>query len=339
MKWLVPVLMLIVTQSAAAGKLTLKNGDSLAGEIKGMDAENVVWVSDALGEMIIAKSNVDNIESSVLVKIDGHEEACAIVGMDGPKVNFSCAGGKTGDVPLLTINKVEPYEAFLLGSSTYTGKISLTGFQDRGNKVEDTWVLDAFNEYRRGDYRHGSKIQFDSKYKKPEPKQERGLLEYQFDWFFAERWFWSNTLGYGFDDAKAIETKYRVGSGLGYQFWENDITALSLRGGISYVDEQFETPAIVTPDFEARDKRMAWTAGLNYRHKFGFGAEFFHSSNYVVSNEDNANWQLDADTGIAMPLVGGIFGELKHEYDFNNQPQPGKDKLDTRITVGVGYQW
>ncbi|UTA48899.1 DUF481 domain-containing protein [Simiduia sp. 21SJ11W-1] len=338
MKWLVPVL-LIVAQSAFAGKLTLKNGDTLSGEIKSMDASNVVWVSDALGEMVIAKSKIDNLESSELVKIDGHDEACAIVGMDGPKVKFSCAGGSSGDAPLLTINKVEPYEDFLMGSSTYTGKISLTGFQDRGNKIEDTWVFDAFNEYRRGDYRHGGKLQFDSKSKDPEPKQERGLAEYQFDWFFAERWFWTNTLAYSFDDAKAIEQKYRAGSGIGYQFWENDITALSVRGGASYVDEYFKAPDVITPDYEERDQRAAWTAGLNYRHKFAFGGEFFHSSNYAVSNEDNQNWQLDADTGFTMPLVGGVFGEVKHEYDYNNQPQPDTKKLDTRITVGVGYQW
>ena len=339
MKWFLGLLVLILAQSALAGKLEFKNGDVLAGEIKSMDADNVIWLSESLGEITVPKSVIDNLVSSELVKIDGHEEPCALVGMEGAKVLFSCSGGVTGDTPLLTINKVEPYEDFLMGSSSYTGKISMTGFQDRGNKIEDTWVFDANNVYRRGDYRHGGILQFDSKEKSPDPKQERGLAEYQFDWFFAERWFWTNTLAYSFDDAKSIESKTRAGSGLGYQFWENDITALSFRAGVSWVDEYFVTPDVPAPDYEAQDKRAAWTAGLNYRYKFDFGGEFFHSSNYSLSNENNGNWQLNTDTGFFMPIYGGIFGELKHVYDYDNQPQQDTKKLDTRVTVGVGYQW
>lgn len=339
MKWFLSALIVILAQSVFAGKLEFKNGDSLAGEIKSMDAENVIWISDSLGEITVAKSKIDNVVSSELVKIDGHEEACAIVGMEGAKVMFSCSGGTRGDAPLLTINKIEPYEAYLMGSSSYTGKMSLTGFQNRGNKIEDTWVFDAYNEYRRGDYRHAGKLQFDSKNQDPIPKQERSLVEYQFDWFFAERWFWTNTLAYTSDDAKSIKEKYTAGTGLGYQFWENDVTALSLRAGASFVDEYFIEPDFITPDYIDRDKRTAWTAGMNYRYKFSFGGEFFHADNYSVSNEDNENWQFKASTGFTMPIIGGVFGEIKHEYDYDNQPQPDTEKLDTRVTVGVGYQW
>lgn len=327
------------SQVALAGKLAFKNGDVLAGEIKSIDADNVVWVSDTLGEITVPKAQIDDLQSSELVKIDGHDEPCALVGMDGPRLKFSCSGGTDGDVPLLTVNKVEPYEDFAMGSSAWTGKVSLTGFQDRGNKIEDTWVFDSFTEYRRGDYRHGGKAQFDSKSKDGTDKQQRAMLEYQFDWFFSERWFWTNTLATSFDDAKAIDRKYRAGSGLGYQFWENDVTALSVRLGASYVDEYYVEPEVADPDFEDRDKRTAWTAGLNYRYLFAFGGQFFHVNNYSLSNDNNDNWQFEADTGFAMPLVGGVFGELKHEYDYDNEPQPGTKKLDTRITVGVGYQW
>ena len=59
----------------------------------------------------------------------------------------------------------------------------------------------------------------------------------------------------------------------------------------------------------------------------------------VLSNENNDNWQLNTDTGFLMPIYGGIFGELKHVYDYDNQPQQDTKKLDTRVTVGVGYQW
>lgn len=339
MKWISTLLLVMLAHSALAGKLEFKNGDVLAGEIKSMDADNVIWLSDSLGELVIPKSKIDNLVSSELVKVDGHEEPCAVVGMDGPRVLFSCEGGSTGDAPLLTIKKMEPYENYLLGSHSFTGKVSLTGFQDRGNKIEDTWVLDSVAEYRRGDYRHGGIFQRDSKSKDEEPSQERGLLEYQFDWFFAERWFWTNTLAYSFDDAKSIEDKYRVGSGIGYQFWENDITALSIKLGASYVDEYFIEPDPVPLGWQENDKRTAWTAGMNYRYKFGFGGEFFHVNNYTLSNEDSENWQFDADTGFRMPLVGGVFGELKHEYDYDNQPQAGTKSLDTRVTVGVGYQW
>lgn len=130
-----------VSPVALAGKLALKNGDVLSGEIKGIDAENVVWVSDSLGEITVPKAQIDNLESSELVKIDGHSEPCALVGMDGPRLQFSCSSGKTGDVPLLTVNKVEPYEDFAMGSADWTGRLSLTGFMDRGNNTEDSLSL------------------------------------------------------------------------------------------------------------------------------------------------------------------------------------------------------
>lgn len=333
-------LLLAASLDAIAGQLTLRTGDKLRGDLVRLDGETIIWRSDAFGELTIDKSKVEALNTQTLVKFTGNPGPCAIMQTIAEELLYSCANGDYGRVPLLTLELMEPYEDFNTGTYLFTGHISLTGTFSRGNKEEDDWDLYAWSSLRRGDWRHRLTAEADSD-KRVTGTTNKADLSYNLDWFFGERWFWYNKASTGMDDNRSIDSYGNLGSGLGYQFWEREQSALSLEGGLSLINENYD-PEAIEEGGEPLDKdgtRTAMRWAVDYRYKFNFGGEFYHRNEWIQSFRNMSDWQIDSDTGFAVPIWGGITMDLKLDYDYDNDPQLGNDKTDATFTFGVGYSW
>ncbi len=335
--WL--ALMLMVSQFVSAGVLTLKNGDRLQGELIKLESEVVIWASDSFGELTIVKDRIENLQTATLLKINGHDDPCTLFGMAGTDLAYSCKNDGPGQVALATLEVALPYEDFMAGAHTYRGKLALAGTYSRGNKVQDDWDLDTGVEFRRGDFRHLTGIEYEAKAQDDRPTDQKLTAEYDLDWFFATRWFLYGDVSYAFDETKDIDERYTLGSGFGFQAWEMDRTALALQGGLIFVKELFDRPDVPSADFESSDSRLAWEVSTDYRYKLPVGADIFHASSLISSFEDGDDWRIESDTGVSIPLGAGLFSEFKLEYDFDHQPQSGKHHEDSKLSVGVGYEW
>lgn len=337
--WLWPLLVLILPWEAGAGLLTLKNGDRLGGELIKLEAEVVIWVSDSFGKLTVDKNKIENLQTSTLLKINGYDDACTVYGVEGVELIYSCDKHGPGRVALQTLEVVLPYEDYLAGAHTYHGRLGLAGTYSRGNKVEDDWDLDSEVEFRRGDFRHMVQLEYEGKSLDNAPADEKFKVEYGLDWFYQTRWFWYNDVTASADESKNLDERYSLGSGFGYQVWEIDRTALSLQGGVTFVKELFDRPEGEVEDFESSDDLVAWELSAKYRYKLPLGAEVFHTNKLIQSLKDNADWRFDSNTGLNIPLGAGLFSEFRVEYDVDNQPQSGNRREDTKLRVGIGYDW
>lgn len=324
---------------AVAGELVLKNGDRIAGELQKLAGDKVTWVSDSFGKLTVNKGRIENLSTVTLMKLNGIEEPCALLGMEGDAITYSCRTGIRGSLPLLTVELAMPYENFQAVGMTQRGKLGLSGSYSRGNKIENDWDLDAELELRRADLRHSFGIEYENKALNDQPSKEKYKTEYGVDWFYKTRWFVYSDFELSADESKSIDERHAISGGFGFQLWEEDATALSLTGGFTYVNELFDAPAVPSSTFVAKNDRLAWQFGVDYRYVLPFNAKFFHKNSIFQSLEDSEDWHFESDTGLNMPLWGGLYSELTFEYDFDNLPKGNNQRDDSAMKFGVGYSW
>lgn len=333
------ILCLAVSPLASGGQLILSNGDNIEGELVKIQGEDLVWQSPIAGEIKVKTSLVESVQTAMPLKLDGHEEPCYWLSVREGRVLFQCDDGEAGSVDLMALSMVIPHQKYAGGDYSYRGKVTVSGRQSEGNKQERLWAVDSEALFRRGDYRHESKIEYDSISQNDEAAESRGKLRYSLDWFLDENWFWYNNLQYSFDQPANIDQSYVVGSGIGYQIWENTISSLSVETGFDYVKESFSAPDGATAEFRPDNETTAWRWALDFRYLLPRNSAFFHRHQLMRSVEDSTDWLLETETGLSMPLSGNLYTELKVEYDVDNLPVEGTLREDKQVTVGVGYSW
>lgn len=330
---------LAVSPMAFSGELILSNGDRVEGELVKIQGEELVWQSPLTGDLTVKTSLVESLQTNIPLKLDGHEDPCYWLSVKEGRVQFQCDDGESGQLDLMALSMVIPHQRYLGGDYNYRGKVAVSGRQSEGNKQERIWAVDSETLFRRGDYRHETRIEFDSISQNDEPAESRGKFRYSLDWFLDENWFWYNNLQFGFDQPANIDESYVFGSGIGYQVWETTVSSLSVETGFDYVKENFSAPDQPTADFRPDNDTAAWRWALDFRYLLPRNSAFFHRHQLSRSIEDSKDWLLETETGLSMPLSGNLSTEIKVEYDVDNLPVAGSLREDKQVTVGVGYSW
>ncbi|MFC3156368.1 DUF481 domain-containing protein [Gilvimarinus japonicus] len=334
------VLLLLNASAAQAGFVELFNGDRLEGDFVKLDGESLVWGSSNFGDVKIARSKIKNISTTMPMKLSGSATPCLIDGMKQEYLFYSCGGDPDQrSVPLASLEIMLPFESHIEGEYTYRGKFGLSGFFAEGNDIRSDIKMKTHIEYRRSEFRHNANIEYASYSSDREAPDELWLGRYTLDWFFRERWFWTNDVSVGADESRGVEQYYTLGSGTGYQFWENSDTALALTAGLTYLNEKYEIPDEPEDDFSEVNERFALRLGTNFRYLLPFGVSFFHENEITRSLEDSSDWRLTSGTGLSTLLAGSLYSEVKVDYNIDNQPQQDKEREDTRLMVGVSYEW
>lgn len=334
------LVLVAISVNAHAGYIELTNGDRAGGEFVRIEGDSVIWKSTNFGELNIKKNKIKNIVSSKPFKISGNDIPCMLENMEGENLVYYCGlRSRMVRTPLLSINVMTPYETFVEGEYIHHGRINLWGAYSRGNEVRDEWNLQTELTLRRSEFRHrlaGEYAHASWWYSKP---PEKWNLSYGLDWFFRERWFWSNNVALGVEEARGIDSYYTLGSGAGYQFWESSKSALALRSGLAYYNEVYMDSFASNPDSEPDDNYTAWRVETDFRYTLPLGVSFFHNNELIQSVDDGSNFYLKTTTGLSAMILSKVYSELKVDHNIDNQPQPGKQEKDTRMSVGVSYKW
>ncbi|GGY63011.1 hypothetical protein GCM10011613_03260 [Cellvibrio zantedeschiae] len=323
-----------------AGVIVLANGDSVSGQLVRLDGEQLVWKTANFGEQSIKRTNIKSITTDQKLKINGSTQACRLVAMESDYLSYTCGDdAQIIRVPFLTLKVIQPFEDYKKDALIHHGKINLWGAYSRGNEVRDEWNLQAEADLRLGEFRHvlgGEYARSSWFYSVP---QTRWNARYSLDWFLQERWFWYNNTVIGADPRRGLDEYVLLGSGAGYQFWENKKTALSLKTGVAYLNEKYLPPNKNTQDFVHGDEFYAIRLGMDFRYTFPMGVSFFHNNELIHSLENTADWRLKTASGISSMILNKVFAEFKFDYLVDNEPQPGREGEDTRLSLGVSYKW
>ncbi len=324
-----------------AGEVVLKNGDRLQGDLVKIQGETLVWASESFGNVDILKSKIADIRIDETVKFRGETRACTVNGISDEMLHYQCEDAPAESVSLLTVESVQPYAKALAEIVDYSGKFALAGVFSSGNEKDEDWDISAEVSFRQDDLRHRLGADYESDSSDGAPADEQYQLAYRLDWFFDERWYLYNDVELGADEPKRIDQYLEYGIGVGVQVWEVTDSALAVEAGLDWLSEDYDPTEddLLSPDWESSNERASLRLASDFRYALPFNTNLVLASEYLYSLEDSEDWSAGADLGLSVPIASGLFSEYKLEYDYDNLPSGGAKKKDTKITIGIGYQW
>lgn len=320
----------------AAGVLTLANGDRVHGELVLVEKDHVVWKSHNFGEIRIEKAKILSLDTEAELKIAGRDEPCALAGHRREQWELYCTEGEGWVMDFPAIERAEPYVEFSGNPVIYHGKVAAAGVFEHGNREREDWDVNLRLDIRSGDWHHLPAVNYQNLTNSEVQSQEKYLLTYDLRWIFAEKWFAAANSAVQREDARNLDLGSTIGLGLGYLFYDTSNRALSVQGGISSLRERFINDAL---DEKQQNSYAAARTAVNYRYKFPTGQEIFLDQEWLQSLDEREDYQGNAKLGLRTPLVRGILMEVAYHWLYDNTPSLGNQKEDTKMTLGVGYEW
>ena len=121
----------------------------------------------------------------------------------------------------------------------------------------------------------------------------------------------------------------REGGGAGYRFKQGDHSDISLRGGISALQEKYGGLD--------RENSGLGNVGMELRSSWLAPFALTAATTYSPFLSGDSRYLLEGILGIRLPLLGGLNFGLDFVDSYNSSPPEGVKKNDLRILSTVGW--
>ncbi|MBC9252081.1 peptide chain release factor RF-3 [Pseudomonas alcaligenes] len=317
---------------ALADTVWLKNGDKLTGTIQLFDGGKLLLKTDYAGSVTLDMKKIATLESDqeLLVKQDDFtgERAKSLRAADEGKVTL-VNGEAPKVVELASISQMLPPKP-LVQDLTWTGNVDFSADYKRAENQTNDYAIDVDTKARHGAWRHGVVVQYDQETKDDEKKTDRSELNYDLDRFITDKFFWQGQLKYTRDRIEDLEIQRTVGTGPGYQFWDDELGAFSVAGLYNRNDYSFvdgENESFDSASFEWDYKR--YLIGKNF--------ELFSKGEIGAPFTDAIEYEFDTEAGMRYKLSSWAALSLKAEWD--KVSSDNGDTNERRYMLGFGVGW
>ena len=329
------VLLLLLAGPVQADVVWLKSGDRLSGTIESLDGTTIRLATEWAGTLNIDRDAIASIKTDAdlnLMLYDGERvQARFKSDREEQEQQILAAGEEPRVVTLQAVryasvdNNVDRMGDRWQSRLTYGLNVST------GNTETQSHSLRASTILRHGPWRHQGNADLDLEKDSGTTIREQYRLGYQLDWFFRQDWFAFGSSQYFQDKLRDVDYRITLGGGLGYQFWDNTLGALSLEGGISEVIEKVGGDT---------DNNRALRVGIDYNRYFmGERLELFHGSELLVLADRDRGEILKTSTGARYALNAFLSTNVRLDFEHETQPAPGRKKSDLVYVIGVGFTW
>jgi len=315
-----------------ADTVWLKNGDKLSGTIQLFDSGKLLLQTDYAGSITLDVRKIATLESDreLLVKHGDFvgERAKSLKPAGQGQVEL-VNGEAPRVVELASISQMLPPKP-LVQDLTWSGNLDFSADYKRAENDIKDYDIDLDTKARHGAWRHGIAAEYDHETKDGQRKTDRVELGYDLDRFLSEKFFWQGQLKYSHDRIEELETQRTVGTGPGYQFWDDQLGAFSMAGLLNRNDfvfadgssEHFNSAAM---EWDYRRYLSGKTLELYTQGELG--APFIDEVDYIINAEAGLRYKLNSWAALS----------LKTEWD-KVASQYG-DTNERRYLIGLGVGW
>ncbi|RMQ45709.1 Peptide chain release factor RF-3 [Pseudomonas cichorii] len=322
-----------VSTPLLADTVWMKNGDRLSGTIKLFDGGKLLIETKYGGSVPLDWKEVKTLESDhpLLVKQDqsSGEVAKSLKAADDGKVVL-VNGEAPKTVELASIQQlIKPKP--VITDMVWKGNIDAAlDFQRAENDTNDYNV--AFKtSARHGQWRHNAKGDYNRETTDDAVGTNNWSAEYSIDRFLTDKFFWDARITYKRDKIEDLSRQRTVGTGPGYQFWDDELGAFKVGALLNRTDFEFSNGQ--KENFYA----VAGTWDYN-RYLVGKKFEFFSSGELGKPLSGVADYSMDVEAGLRYKVTDWASLNLKAEKNIISGSSNG-DVDKTRYTAGFGVSW
>ncbi|AKJ99017.1 MULTISPECIES: DUF481 domain-containing protein [Pseudomonas] len=316
-----------------ADTVWLKNGDKLSGKITVFDGGKLLIQTDYAGAVPIDWKQVKTLESDqqLLVKQDAYtgEKAKALHAAEDGKVTLA-NGEAPKTVELASIQQILKPKP-VVEDLVWKGNIDAALDYKRAENDTDDYDIDFKTSARHGRWRHNAEGEYNREFQDDVVSTDNWRLEYSLDRFLTDKWFWQGRLNYKRDKVEDLARQRVVGTGPGYQFWDDELGAFSLGSLLNRTDYEYRDGG--------KDNFYSVAMKWDYnRYLIGKRVEFFTNGEVGKPLSGVAEYAYDAEMGLRYKVTDWASLNLKAEKDVIDGTEDS-DLSKTRYTAGFGVTW
>lgn len=328
---LLSVILSLLVTPALADTVWLKNGDRLSGRIQLFDGGKLLLKTDYAGSVTLDWRQVASLESdqALLVKLDDGEGEHARGLRRAADGRVELVNGAARSVELAAVQQILPPRP-LVEDWVWSGSADFAVEYERAEKDVEEFDVDLRTKARHGDWRHNLSASYDRESKDEVETEDSVGAEYALDRFLDEHWFWQGKFEYERDRIKEVAIQRTLGSGPGYQFWDNELGAFSLVSLLNRHDLAFA----------AGGKEHLYALGFKWdynRFLLGKRFELFSHGELGAPFVDAIDYKLESDLGLRYKLNSWASLHLKGEWDQLRGEQGDVDEATYSLGFGVGW--
>lgn len=316
-----------ISTAVFADQVVLKNGDRLTGNIVSKRGNTLTFNTSYAGELKIDWDEVAQLNTDqpvdVMLKDDIHQQLV----LETQSRPTNTAMPALGEIVYINPNPEESGRGYRVSAKANFGYT-----QSEGNSTSDQLHADAEMIVRARDYRLtlGGEIDKASVDKENADDSRRAYGSY--DSFFNKREFLFAHGQLQNDRFRDIELRAVAGGGYGYQFYDTETTRLSVKAGLDMVNlDRYNAP---------RERFAALGWHIDLVHKLARSdIEIFHTQDGYRSLSQAASVLVQTRSGLRFPLSGGLHALTQLNLDWESDPAPGRQKLDSKVLIGIGYAY
>ncbi|EFW78520.1 DUF481 domain-containing protein [Pseudomonas savastanoi] len=322
-----------VSTPLLADTVWLKNGDRLTGTIKVFDGGKLLLQTEYGGAIPLDWKQVKTLQSDqpLLVKQDEHtgEVSKSLQASDDGKVVLA-NGDAPKTVELASIHQIIKPKP-VITDLVWKGNIDAAlDFQQAENDTNDYNI--AFKtSARHGQWRHNAKGDYNRETTDDVVGTDNWSAEYSLDRFLTEKFFWDARVTYKRDKVEDLSRQRVVGTGPGYQLWDDELGAFKVGALLNRTDFEFSNGQ------KENFYSVAGTWDYN-RYLIGKKFEFFSNGELGKPLSGVADYSMDVEAGLRYKVTDWASLNLKAEKNIISGSDNG-DVDKTRYTAGFGVSW
>ncbi len=323
----VVLLLLLPRVGLADDQIVMKNGDVITGNVSIITDEEVVIEPSYSGAFAVDVAEVASIELEEAFEIelanDTRLEGRLALDELGRQV-IVAPDGTERPVLLSQLAEATEPEAYF----DWSLKADLNASYNSGNTDSENTLFFVDGGIKWGEHRHRADFTLRDESVNGETTQEQALLNYGYNWIFADPWFMGGSFTYERDPVRDLDYRYTAGLIFGRDIFDDATKYLGISLGPGYSQEKLggntEGGAV-----------GLWS--LRYEHKLLTWVNFFHTQAFTWQFYGNDNSIYKTNTGLSFDLIADLYFNVSLRYDYESEPAEGRSEDDSTLVFGVGY--
>jgi putative salt-induced outer membrane protein YdiY len=327
--------MLLIAENVMADEIWLKNGDRMMGTVKKMEDKVLIFETSYAGEISIKWDEITAVTTDSPIEMVLHDNTSFLGSMEPAtegQIELQLVDETVERLAIdlsevKAINRTPPERGLEIKARLNIGvKI------ETGNTDTEEYDVDGKLSLRSEKNRFSLFGEYELDKADGDKTAEKSKGYGKYDRFLTKKFYIYGSTFFETDVNKDLDLRLVPSVGPGYQFYETELTNLSVELGPAYVIERF--------DESDDDEYMAGLWRINFDHYFYKKIfQFFHFDQVLLSFEDTSDRVILSRTGIRMRLYKYFNLTAQWNWDWDNDPAPGDDKSDNEYILSVGVQY